>query len=260
MLSPEQLANNPRDGEETGRFRSAFQRTFGKDNDLNIDELNSQQYDSCEQESRLLRLSESKAFNQRQPIACPSTLKRQSRWGRISDEPTEDEACVDTIEGLIKEQFIVAEEEKKIRENKNLTFVDKFDAVKSVRSLSKTIEGLIGREKDKISELCRDSHRSTFERVFPEGSPSLKEQSRLGELLISQVNQQRAALLASVPALRPGEEDSIYSYRNHNTSSEQESFPNSFEDPNPLKKSQLVLKPADRNGGTPQFDKTKRGE
>ena len=63
--------------------------------------------------------------------------------------------------------------------------MDKFDAVKSVRSLSKTIEGLIGREKDKISELCRDSHRSTFERVFPEGSPSLKEQSRLGELLIS---------------------------------------------------------------------------
>ena len=62
--------------------------------------------------------------------------------------------CVETIEGLIKEQYIAAEEEKKIKLNKNLTFVDKFDAVKSVRSLSKTIEGLIGREKEKISEIC----------------------------------------------------------------------------------------------------------
>lgn len=35
--------------------------------------------------------------------------------------------------------------------NKNLTFVDKYDAVKSVRSLSRTIEGLIGREKEKLS-------------------------------------------------------------------------------------------------------------
>jgi hypothetical protein len=33
-----------------------------------------------------------------------------------------------------------------------LTFVDKCDAIKSARSLSKTIEGLIGKEKDKISE------------------------------------------------------------------------------------------------------------
>ena len=136
--------------------------------------------------------------------------------------------------------------------------------MKSVRSLSKTIEGLIGREKDKISELCRDTHRSTFERVFPEGSPTLKEQSRLGELLISQVNQQRAALHASTNQrdLRPAEvtNDSIYSYRNH--SSEQESYANSFEDPNPLKKSQLVvptkLAPPDKNG-TPQFDQTNRG-
>ena len=111
---------------------------------------------------------------------------------------------METIEGLIKEQYIAAEEEKKIRENKNLTFVDKFDAVKSVRSLSKTIEGLIGREKEKISEICRDSQRNmgsmklsnTFERVFKNESPgtTLQEQSRLGELLISQVNQQRAAL------------------------------------------------------------------
>ena len=59
---------------------------------------------------------------------------------------------MESIKGLIKEQFRAEEEEKKIKNNKNLTFVDKFDAVKSVRSLSKTIEGLIGKEKDKLSE------------------------------------------------------------------------------------------------------------
>lgn len=51
----------------------------------------------------------------------------------------------------------MAEEEKKIKENKNLTFVDKCDAVKSVRSLSRTIEGLIGKEKDKLTEYYQES-------------------------------------------------------------------------------------------------------
>ena len=104
--------------------------------------------------------------------------------------------CVETIEGLIKEQYIAAEEEKKIKLNKNLTFVDKFDAVKSVRSLSKTIEGLIGREKEKISEICRESQTTrnaanamgfnsmkmsdvhTFDRVFRNGSPTAALEAR----------------------------------------------------------------------------------
>lgn len=44
------------------------------------------------------------------------------------------------------------EEEFKISRNKNLTFVDKHDAMKSARSLSRTIDGLIGKTKDHISE------------------------------------------------------------------------------------------------------------
>lgn len=42
-------------------------------------------------------------------------------------------------------------EEEKISKNKNLTFVDKVDAMKSARSVSRTIENLIGREKEKLS-------------------------------------------------------------------------------------------------------------
>lgn len=42
-------------------------------------------------------------------------------------------------------------------ENKNLTFVDKYDAVKSVRSLSRTIEGLIVKEKEKLSDYYQES-------------------------------------------------------------------------------------------------------
>lgn len=44
------------------------------------------------------------------------------------------------------------EEERKIKGSKHLTFVDKCDAVKSVRSVSRTIEGLIDKEKEKLSE------------------------------------------------------------------------------------------------------------
>lgn len=43
-------------------------------------------------------------------------------------------------------------EEAKISRNKQLTFVDKVDAMKSARSLSRTIEGLLGREKGRLSD------------------------------------------------------------------------------------------------------------
>jgi hypothetical protein len=64
---------------------------------------------------------------------------------------------IESIKGLIKEQCKIAEEERKIKDNKNLTFVDKCDAVKSVRSLSRTIEGLIGKEKERLSEYYQES-------------------------------------------------------------------------------------------------------
>jgi flagellar biosynthesis/type III secretory pathway ATPase len=38
-----------------------------------------------------------------------------------------------------------------------MTFVDKCDAVKSVRSVSRTIEGLIDKEKERLTEYCRES-------------------------------------------------------------------------------------------------------
>ena len=38
-----------------------------------------------------------------------------------------------------------------------MTFVDKCDAVKSVRSVSRTIEGLIDKEKEKLTEYCKES-------------------------------------------------------------------------------------------------------
>jgi len=44
------------------------------------------------------------------------------------------------------------QEERKIIGSKHLTFVDKCDAVKSVRSVSRTIEGLIDKEKEKLTE------------------------------------------------------------------------------------------------------------
>lgn len=65
-----------------------------------------------------------------------------------------------SIKGLLQEKEKVLHEEVKISQNKNLTFVDKVDAMKSARSLSKTIEGLIGKEKDKISEYYDSQIRS----------------------------------------------------------------------------------------------------
>lgn len=47
----------------------------------------------------------------------------------------------------------------KISKNKNLTFVDKCDAMKSARSLSRTIDSLIGKEKERISEYYQSQMR-----------------------------------------------------------------------------------------------------
>lgn len=44
-------------------------------------------------------------------------------------------------------------EQDKIKNNKLLKLVDKNNAIKSVRSLSKTIDDLIKKEKSKIEEL-----------------------------------------------------------------------------------------------------------
>jgi len=51
----------------------------------------------------------------------------------------------------------VQEEERKIKSNKNLTFVDKHDAIKQARSLSRTIDGLLDNQKERLSEYCQES-------------------------------------------------------------------------------------------------------
>lgn len=61
------------------------------------------------------------------------------------------------------------QEEKKIIGSKHLTFVDKCDAVKSVRSVSRTIEGLIDKEKEKLTEFYMHEG-SRQQSPFAEGS------------------------------------------------------------------------------------------
>ena len=56
------------------------------------------------------------------------------------------------MQGLMAEKERLNQEQEKIRENKFLKMVDRSNAIKSVRSLSKTIDDLINKEKEKISE------------------------------------------------------------------------------------------------------------
>ena len=74
----------------------------------------------------------------------------------LSPKSPED-VYIESIKGLLHEQIKINEEEKRIRENKHMTFVDKCDAVKSVRSVSRTIEGLIDKEKERLTEYCKES-------------------------------------------------------------------------------------------------------
>lgn len=57
-----------------------------------------------------------------------------------------------SMQGLITEKERLNQEQQKIRENKFLKMVDRTNAIKSVRSLSRTIDDLINKEKEKISE------------------------------------------------------------------------------------------------------------
>ena len=56
------------------------------------------------------------------------------------------------LQGLMGEKERARQEIDKIERNKSLTITDKQNAINSVKSLTRTIEGLIDREKEKISE------------------------------------------------------------------------------------------------------------
>ena len=57
-----------------------------------------------------------------------------------------------SLEGLMGEKERARQEIERIERNKSLTRADKTRAIKQVQGLTRTIDGLIGREKDKISE------------------------------------------------------------------------------------------------------------
>jgi hypothetical protein len=72
---------------------------------------------------------------------------------------------LDKMQELLAEKERVKLEIERIEGNKSLTRQDKVLAVKSVRSLSKTIEGLIGREKEKISDRFESQVMSHFSNI-----------------------------------------------------------------------------------------------
>ena len=58
----------------------------------------------------------------------------------------------DSLQGLMGEKARADQEIHRINRNKDLTVADRNKAIASVKSLTRTINGLIDREKDKISE------------------------------------------------------------------------------------------------------------
>jgi hypothetical protein len=56
------------------------------------------------------------------------------------------------MEGLMMEKSQLKQEQEKIKNNKFLRMVDRTNAIKSVRSLSRTIDELLEKEKMKISD------------------------------------------------------------------------------------------------------------
>lgn len=76
--------------------------------------------------------------------------KKDSQLSLRSDEECEE--YYKSMQSLMTEKERLNQEQQKIRENKFLKMVDRNNAIKSVRSLSKTIDDLINKEKEKISE------------------------------------------------------------------------------------------------------------
>lgn len=86
---------------------------------------------------------------------------REPRWQ--PDQPTKSEYSLSSqsiipeenfqsLQGLMSEKERANQEIEKIKRNKSLTPLDKQRAIRSVNSLTRTIDDLIFREKDKISE------------------------------------------------------------------------------------------------------------
>lgn len=92
-------------------------------------------------EDRLLNIMEYKP-DAEQKLKKSSLLKSSS----------ECESNFKNLQGLMTEKERLNQEQEKIRNNKFLKMVDRTNAMKSVRSLSRTIDDLINKEKEKIED------------------------------------------------------------------------------------------------------------
>ena len=106
----------------------------------------------------LAGLDRSRSKNQdleRHPPTEDLDAQQKQALNMMQLENNSDEDCEEyfkSMEGLMTEKERLKQEQDKIRQNKFLKMVDRSNAIKSVRSLSRTIEDLISKEKEKISE------------------------------------------------------------------------------------------------------------
>ena len=88
----------------------------------------------------------------------PQIKARESRWDQsrsaysITSQSIIPEENFQSLQGLMSEKERAHQEIEKIKRNKSLTPLDKQKAIRSVKSLTRTIDDLIYREKDKISD------------------------------------------------------------------------------------------------------------
>ena len=76
----------------------------------------------------------------------------EEREDNLENDNEECSQYYQSMQGLMAEKERLNQEQQKIRENKFLKMVDRSNAIKSVRSLSRTIDDLLSKEKEKISE------------------------------------------------------------------------------------------------------------
>jgi len=75
-------------------------------------------------------------------------LEKSSNYNPLKSSSNAD--LYSSMQGLMTEKEKLNQEQDKIKKNKFLKLVDKNNAIKSVRSLSRTIDDLINKEKNKI--------------------------------------------------------------------------------------------------------------
>lgn len=103
------------------------------------------------QEDRLRNMSERNKHKYNtvasKPAAQHNPLKTSSKL-----EQSECESYYKSMQELMSEKEKLNQRQDEIRKNKFLKLVDRNNAIKSVRSLSRTIDDLIQKEKQKIDE------------------------------------------------------------------------------------------------------------